>query len=99
MMKKESTIVFTVICVYILLGSPSCMVFGNIQECQTARDCDPASCDGIMVCPDGICVCEKGTRRKDSCKKDSDCKTKCPPKCIANCLSGICFCTECESQN
>lgn len=48
------------------------MVLGKYQECQTAKDCNPASCKGIMICGKGICVCDEGTRRKPSCGPVND---------------------------
>ncbi|KAK4376747.1 hypothetical protein RND71_003043 [Anisodus tanguticus] len=102
-MEKATHILFSLIFLFILLGSPSCMVLGQVQKCKKAQDCDPASCKhGILLCMEENCICDEppmyltsdGTNLK--CKQDSDCDRdddcKCGPKCLANCLSGICFC-------
>ncbi|KAG5621178.1 hypothetical protein H5410_006396 [Solanum commersonii] len=61
-MKKESTIVFTLLWAFILLGSQSCVVLGKDQKCQRAQDCAPSCQLGIPTCSDGICGCIGGIR-------------------------------------
>nr|XP_009799577.1 PREDICTED: uncharacterized protein LOC104245641 [Nicotiana sylvestris]XP_016450379.1 PREDICTED: uncharacterized protein LOC107775189 [Nicotiana tabacum] len=104
-MEKASSILFSLIILFSLLGSPSHMALGKYQRCQTVKDCNPATCKfGILNCIEGVCLCDIGKtylandgiiRKNGSCKQDSDCKNKCPPQCIANCLAGVCFCTGC----
>ncbi|KAK4361086.1 hypothetical protein RND71_020038 [Anisodus tanguticus] len=104
-MEKATSILFSLIFLFILLGSPSYMVLGQVQKCKRAQDCDPASCKGgILLCMGGSCFCDKppmnlasdSSLRTDpvkSCKDDIDCnKMKCIPECSPKCLHGVCFC-------
>ncbi|XP_059309734.1 uncharacterized protein LOC132060842 [Lycium ferocissimum] len=102
-MEKATHILFSLIFLFILLGSPSYMVLGQVQKCTRAQDCDPASCKrGILSCMGGKCICDEppiyltsdGSSRTDvKCKKDSDCPARCPPKCVPICIIAACFCT------
>ncbi|KAM3358883.1 hypothetical protein P3S68_021816 [Capsicum galapagoense] len=104
-MEKASSILFSLIFMLILLGSPSCMASGQGKACQSVKDCFTLFCKHEHpVCLEGHCICKAAPKYMasdddlgidivDLCHKDSDCKAICGPEWSSiKCIDGICVC-------
>ncbi|KAK4715664.1 hypothetical protein R3W88_014002 [Solanum pinnatisectum] len=92
-MEKTSIVLLSLIALFVLLGSPSCMALQRQPQCQTSKDCNPTACGGeSMHCVAGVCLCPPEIRKSVACSRDSDCVGKCPPQSIPSCFKGKCVC-------
>ncbi|KAM3304094.1 hypothetical protein P3S67_015126 [Capsicum chacoense] len=62
-MEKASSILFSLFCLFILLGSPSSMVMGQGKACESVKDCYTLFCKRIhLVCLEGHCICNEAPK-------------------------------------